>query len=187
MQAIRRYASTSTIASIDTASDSLPFPISTPPPTPVSSLPLHTRARTLLRATCNSADNQIAGRDAERTTIHDFITSFMDDSAMDADDVFTTLYISGSPGCGKTALVNSVLGQLNPEANGVKIIFINCMALNNLDALWDRMFEELDAARKQKSSPSKSRKAKGRDAIETLVAGLKTKWYVNQRFLMTLF
>lgn len=111
----------------------------------------------------------------------------MDDSAMDADDVFTTLYISGSPGCGKTALVNSVLGQLNPEANGVKIIFINCMALNNLDALWDRMFEELDAARKQKSSPSKSRKAKGRDAIETLVAGLKTKWYVNQRFLMTLF
>jgi cell division control protein 6 len=95
---------------------------------------------------------------------------------MDTDDAPTTLYISGSPGCGKTALVNSVLGQLNPESNGVKIIFINCMALNSLGALWERMFEELDAARKQKPSPSKSRKEKGREAIVSLLSGLRTKW-----------
>lgn len=158
------------------------FSFATPPPTPVSSLPLHIRARTLLRSTCNNADNDIAGRDAERAILRDFITSFTDDSAMDADDAHTTLYISGSPGCGKTALVNSVLGQLPPQSNGLKIISINCMALNNLDALWDRMFEELDAARKQKSSPSKSRKAKGRDAIVTLLAGLRTKWYVLSYF-----
>ncbi|KAF5351649.1 hypothetical protein D9756_007735 [Leucocoprinus leucothites] len=171
--AIRRHASTSTIASVDTASDSL-FSFATPPPTPVS-LPLHTRARTLLRATCNSADNEIAGRDTERGIIRDFISSFVDDSTMDTDDAPATLYISGSPGCGKTALINSVLGHLNPEANGVKIIFINCMALNDLDALWERMFEELDAARKQKSSPSKSRKGKGRAAIESLLLGVRTK------------
>ncbi|KAF9448202.1 P-loop containing nucleoside triphosphate hydrolase protein [Macrolepiota fuliginosa MF-IS2] len=171
---IRRHASTSTIASIDTASDPHLFSF-TPPPIPVSFLPLHTRARTLLRATCNSADNEIAGRDAERATIHDFITSFADDASMDTDDMPTTLYISGSPGCGKTALLNSVLSQMNPESKGVKIIFINCMALNNLDALWERMFEELDAARKQKFSPSKARKVKGRDAIEALLAGLRTK------------
>ncbi len=175
---MRRHASTSTLASVDTASDSTVFSFSTPPPTPVSSLPLHIRARTLLRATCNNADNEIAGRDTERATLRDFITSFMDNSAMDADDAYTTLYISGSPGCGKTALVNSVLGQVDPQANGVKIISINCMALNNLDALWERMFEELDATCKQKSSPSKSRKAKGREAIVALLAGLKTKWYV---------
>ncbi|KXN90812.1 hypothetical protein AN958_03466 [Leucoagaricus sp. SymC.cos] len=171
--AVRRHASTSTIASVDTASDSL-FSFATPPPTPIS-LPLHTRARTLLRATCNSADNEIAGRETERATIRDFITSFVDDSAMDTDDAPTTLYISGSPGCGKTALVNSILGQLNPESSGVKIIFINCMALNNLDALWERMFEELNAARKQKFSLSKSRKGRGRDAIESLLSSLRAK------------
>lgn len=93
---------------------------------------------------------------------------------MGFDDSSPALYISGSPGCGKTALVNSVLVQLNPEADGVKTIFINCMALNNLDALWDRVFDEIDAEGKQKS---KSRKTKGKDAIEALLTGLRRKWY----------
>jgi len=101
----------------------------------------------------------------------------VDDSAMDADDAATNLYISGSPGCGKTALVNSILSELSPEATGIKIIFINCMALNDLDGLWERMSEELDAAHKQ-SSPSKSRKGKGRAAVEALLSSLRTKWYV---------
>lgn len=104
----------------------------------------------------------------------------MDDSAMTLDEPSPTLYISGSPGCGKTALVNSVLGELKPEAGGVKTIFINCMALNNLDALWDRMFEEIDTEGKQKS---KSRKAKGKDAIEALLTGIRTKWYVYLVFI----
>ncbi|EKM74948.1 hypothetical protein AGABI1DRAFT_123438 [Agaricus bisporus var. burnettii JB137-S8] len=171
-QALRRYASTSTIAYHDLTPDPLVFSIATPPPSPVSPLPLHIRARTLLRATCNSADNQIAGRDTERATICEFISSFLDGSEMSLDDSSPALYISGSPGCGKTALVNSVLVQLNPEADGVKTIFINCMALNNLDALWDRVFDEIDAEGKQKS---KSRKTKGKDAIEALLTGLRTK------------
>jgi len=97
---------------------------------------------------------------------------------MGADDATTNLYISGSPGCGKTALVNSILSELSPEATGIKIIFINCMALNDLDGLWERMSEELDAAHKQGFSPSKPRKGKGRAAVEALLSSLRTKWYV---------
>jgi len=142
---------------------------------------LHTRARTLLRATCNSANDEIAGRDTERAIIRNFIDSFVDDSAMDADDATTNLYISGSPGCGKTALVNSVLSKLSPEATDIKIIFINCMALNDLDGLWGRMSEELDAVHKQSFSPPKPRKGKGRAAVEALLSSLQAKWYAVER------
>ncbi|KAG1866705.1 hypothetical protein F4604DRAFT_1778415 [Suillus subluteus] len=89
--------------------------ISTPPPTPpVLLLPVYTRARGLLRSTSTSV-SPIAGREDERQRILEFITSSWCDSTHSSF----------------TALVNSVL-----------LVSINCMALNGLDALWDRLYEE---------------------------------------------
>lgn len=66
----------------------------------------------------------------------------------------TTLYISGSPGTGKTALVNSILCEFQSD-----VVSINCMALNSVDELWDRMAEELDGKQ------GRGKKVKGREAV----------------------
>ncbi|KAG6902101.1 hypothetical protein C0995_004281 [Termitomyces sp. Mi166 len=163
----KRHASTSSITS-PTTPETSKLAITTPPPTPPTALlPLHTRARALLRSTCNSITAQIAGRDSERATILDFLTSFLcdPDTASDVSSS-TSLYISGSPGTGKTALVNSVLQDITTDA---KIVFINCMALKSVESLWERLIEDLDVGRKTKSA-GRSKKAKGRDAVEILLS-----------------
>ncbi|KAF8069994.1 P-loop containing nucleoside triphosphate hydrolase protein [Lyophyllum atratum] len=164
----RRHASTSTISSPVTPAGGISYlAISTPPLTPPTALlPLHARARALLRATCN-ADTQIAGRDSERATIQAFLTSFLGDSDIPfGDATSTSLYISGTPGTGKTALVNSILREMTTDA---KVVFINCMALNSVESLWDRLIEELGNTQKQKSA-GRSKKVKGRDAVEALLS-----------------
>jgi cell division control protein 6 len=118
--------------------------------------------RALLRATSNRSF-QISDREKERTQIHDFVTSF------DAKDVPTTLYISGLPGSGKTALVNSVLDKL--DSSKLKVISINCMTLNSIDALWERLLEELDEKKK-----SKTKQVSSQEVVECVLSTIKTKW-----------
>ncbi|KAL0956678.1 hypothetical protein HGRIS_002805 [Hohenbuehelia grisea] len=140
--------------------------LATPPPSPTQPtlLPIYVRARALLRATCNSTTS-IAGRDQERQLIKSFISS---------SDAEPSLYISGSPGTGKTALVNSVLRELDGQLGEAKIVSINCMALNNVDALWDRLCEELDNSVKRKC-PGRSKKPKAREALVALLGSLQSK------------
>jgi cell division control protein 6 len=102
----------------------------------------------------------MAGRDQERATLEAFVSSFGN------ADAHTTLYISGSPGTGKTALVNSVLRDLD-----VNIISINCMALNSVDALWERLLDDLESGKKNKTRIKKTR---GKDAVEKMLCKLDT-------------
>ncbi|KAJ7747245.1 P-loop containing nucleoside triphosphate hydrolase protein [Mycena metata] len=169
---ISRRASTSAIVPATPTAEIAQLTLATPPPTPPNSiLPIHVRARALLRATCNSPATEMAGRDAERVAIADFFASLIDE----ADVVeHTSLYISGSPGTGKTALVNAVLRTL--DVDQVKIIAINCMALNSVDTLWERLIEELSAtADKKRKTAGRARKSQGRDAVNALLTVLPTK------------
>lgn len=151
--------------------------IATPPPTPPTSLQsLHARVRALLRSTCNNNSAEIAGRDEERATIRNFLSSFLDNSAIETDDeLYTSLYISGTPGTGKTALVNAIIRSIASDA---KVISINCMALNSVEALWDRLVEELEDGKKVKTA-GRVKKAKGRDAVETILSKHHMKWFVT--------
>ena len=90
-----------------------------------------------------------------------------------ATNTSTTLYISGSPGTGKTALVNSVLRDLETESRP-KIMFINCMALNNVDALWDRLLEEFMDGKKVKLGRGK--KPRGREAVLKAIFDMDCRW-----------
>ena len=144
------------------------------PATPKISQPIHVRARALLRATCNSAGD-FAGRSAESAALRDFITSFFAaKSPKTVDDVHPILYISGSPGCGKTALINNVLNALEDDmaAKSVKLSFVNCMAMNNLDAVWERLIADFGATKKR------GKQAVSGDAVQKLFATRKDKWYV---------
>ncbi|KAG1861603.1 P-loop containing nucleoside triphosphate hydrolase protein [Suillus subalutaceus] len=147
--------------------------ISTPPPTPpVLLLPVYTRARGLLRSTSTSV-SPIAGREDERQRILEFITSSW------CDSTHSSLYISGTPGTGKTALVNSVLRSFE-ESEGtsdLRVVSINCMALNGLDALWDRLYEELCRTETSKNA-TKPCKVKGKQAVEKALSTLNHKCIV---------
>ena len=110
------------------------------------------------------------GRESERRCITNFITDFLEDTETDC----CALYISGSPGTGKTALVNSIIQDLDLKTRTVRIVFINCMALKSVDALWERLVEELGTPRACKAT--KGRKPKPVDTIETVLAGFTEKW-----------
>ncbi|KAJ7141510.1 P-loop containing nucleoside triphosphate hydrolase protein [Mycena epipterygia] len=171
-QMVSRRASTSAIVPATPTAEIAQLTLATPPPTPPNSLlPIHVRARALLRATCNSDATEMAGRASERAAISAFFASLIDE----ADVVeHTSLYISGSPGTGKTALVNSILRTLNVEQ--VKVITINCMALNSVDVLWERLIEELgDTGDKKRKTAGRPKKSQGRDTVDALLTMLRTK------------
>ncbi|KAK0506508.1 P-loop containing nucleoside triphosphate hydrolase protein [Armillaria luteobubalina] len=165
----QRRASVSLISSPST-----PVPrsaMATPPPTPPTLLPFHVRARALLRATCDDTVDMPA-RDHERAIICDFTTGFVVASPRDSDDAdyVSCLYISGAPGTGKTALVNSVIRSLD---NDIEVITINCMALSSIEALWERLQEKFKGTKKASNLAKKAKR--GKDAVEVLLNGLLTK------------
>jgi cell division control protein 6 len=118
----------------------------TPPITP--SRTLHTLARTLLRSTTDSF--AVVGRETERTFLSKFLQSFLDHTTTDAEecseDLATSLYISGSPGTGKTALVKSVMTDLVDTRDDIRTAYINCMGLKDIEVLWGRILQAIGGA-----------------------------------------
>ncbi|TBU29542.1 P-loop containing nucleoside triphosphate hydrolase protein [Dichomitus squalens] len=174
----RRYASTSNLrqAVVATPATSLShLSLFTPPSTPPSLLlPLHVRARALLRPTCNDGP-QMAGREQERSEIEAFILGFIGNPSS-AKDV-SALYISGSPGTGKTALVNATLADLAGQLQDVRVLAVNCMALDGVDAVWQQLAELFGAGNK---TPGRVRKAKDspQQIVEKTLSSSKQKCLV---------
>ncbi|KAJ3972826.1 P-loop containing nucleoside triphosphate hydrolase protein [Lentinula raphanica] len=142
--------------------------LTTPPATPLTLLPIHARVRALLRATTDS-NVSMPARDNEREFISKLLRGFLNSSG---DDASHNLYVSGSPGCGKTALMNSILNTL--ELDKTRVIKVNCMVLTNLDELWDRLICEFDGV-VQKKRKSGTTSANGREAVESLLSGMSTR------------
>lgn len=95
---------------------------------------------------------------------------------MDHDIHTTSMFISGAPGTGKTALVNAVIRDLSAKNDNVKVISINCMAMKSVDALWERIIEDLANTPKRKSTSNK--KNNGLDRLKALLSTLNTQWCV---------
>lgn len=123
-------------------------------PSPTKEKSVYCRAKMLLR--CNGASAlsnseasvAIAAREAERATIEQFVLGggFLDSTTANEDDqAISTLYISGQPGTGKTALVTDVLRKLAEQdsASSLTSIYVNCTGLSDVKAVWDRVWEEV--------------------------------------------
>ena len=80
--------------------------------------------------------------------------------------------VSGSPGTSKPALVNSVIVSVEDITPEISIMFLNCMAITDMDELWKRLAEELVAV----AAPAK--KVQGREEVNALLADEKSdfKW-----------
>ena len=117
----------------------------------------------------------LAGREAEKAIVESFFHGLDED----ADVPESVLYISGSPGTGKTALVNSVISE-NAGAEskeGLRVVFLNCMAIADMETLWRRLAEELGAAVSQvkKTTRKGARKIQGRDDVNALLSESELK------------
>jgi len=151
--------------------------LQTPPSTPPSTIPPHIQARACLRATSNAphASMSYEGREKEVNVIREFLDSFGTDTDDDAKSK-SILYISGSPGTGKSALVNSILtsSQCASELE-IRTIFLNCMAFRNVDVLWDRLAEEFITSTAKRTK--KTKKLSSRDlVIDFLEQNQDRKW-----------
>jgi len=166
----RRHFSTSSLDTRTPSTTLFHLTLATPPPTPPSVLvPIYARARALLRSTSNGS-SPLSGRATERALISEFITSFVEGTKNPASAQCTSLYISGSPGTGKTAVVNSVISE-SAIPPTFTVITINCMALNDVDFLWSRLADELSP------SKAKTRKTlKGIDGVNQLLSTYNSKW-----------
>jgi hypothetical protein len=78
---------------------------------------------------CDSS-TKFAGRVPEQQFIRNFLTEFIQLRSV-SEVTRPVLYSSGSPGCMKTALVNSILATSDAEllANNITLVSVNCMAL----------------------------------------------------------
>ena len=115
------------------------------------------------------------GREKEVNVIREFLDSFGTDTDDDAKSK-SILYISGSPGTGKSALVNSILtsSQCASELE-IRTIFLNCMAFRNVDVLWDRLAEEFITSTAKRTK--KTKKLSSRDlVIDFLEQNQNRKW-----------
>lgn len=148
--------------------------LATPPATPP--LALQARARALLRSTTDSFS--VIGRETEAKVVRDFLAPFLSDETTDADStVPTSLYISGSPGTGKTALVTSVINAT--RADELRTAYINCMGLKDINVLWGRVLSSLGEA----GTSNRSRaSASSLHRFERKLAESDFKWYVNNHF-----
>ncbi|KAH9942300.1 P-loop containing nucleoside triphosphate hydrolase protein [Epithele typhae] len=154
----RRYSSTSNLRhAVATPATSLSqLSLATPPPSPPIILqPLHVRVKALLRPTCNDG-LEMAGREQERSQIEAFFQDFIHGVSNRSS---SALYISGSPGTGKTALVNTVLEALKDDVMkaNIELMVVNCMALNGVDAVWQQLADMTSASAKPKGRGKKSK------------------------------
>lgn len=165
----RRHFSASSLHSRTPSTTLSQLALATPPPTPPSLLvPIYARARALLRSTSNGPV-LLSGRATERALISEFITPFVK-AKNPTSAQYTSLYISGSPGTGKTAFVNSVISELAIPPT-CAVITINCMALNDIEFLWSRLVDELSPPKaKAKKAP------KGVDGLNRVLSTYPSKW-----------
>ncbi|KAG0292576.1 AAA ATPase [Dissophora globulifera] len=155
-------SSSSSCSSSSSASTSTSSSSSAAPSTP-SPKSQYQDAKTLLKRT--TVPRRLVGRTAEREKIR----QFCEDHILKAQP--GSMYISGQPGTGKTALLKEILKDLEPQMmtmkevrkQDVKIVLVNCMTVKEPRQIYQRLLNELSPA---------TAAAGGKDAVKALEAVL---------------
>jgi cell division control protein 6 len=81
------------------------------------------------------------------------------------------LYVSGSPGTGKTALLQNILGRLESRLDAsTSLAFSNCTTIQRSDDIWERLAEELGF-----SAVGKGKKRWDQNAFESALQASKKR------------
>ncbi|KAL1922448.1 uncharacterized protein VTP21DRAFT_9987 [Calcarisporiella thermophila] len=107
-----------------------PTQISTPKLSP------HARARMRLRTTANTL--RLVGRETERAKVRGFFAEHALGHKPGA------LYISGSPGSGKSALLLEITNEMGNDfrKRKVKVVKLNCMAVSDPKTIYSKLLRE---------------------------------------------
>lgn len=116
--------------------------------TPVKALSnVYAHARSLLRLS-SEQEGPLLGRDKERTALLDFLASrypsLFPEHIVDEAVKGASLYISGLPGTGKTALLMETVGRL--RADELKVDMVNCLSLQQPSDVWRYLVEAPSSA-----------------------------------------
>ncbi|ELT90542.1 hypothetical protein CAPTEDRAFT_148720 [Capitella teleta] len=76
-------------------------------------------------------------REAEMKTVNDFLDVHLGDEAPGS------LYISGAPGTGKTAVVSLIRQRLQEERT-CQSVYVNCMSVQNPQAIFNKIYSEFN-------------------------------------------
>jgi cell division control protein 6 len=101
-------------------------------------------AKALFRRTAVPA--RLVGRAQERETIIKFWKAHV------LDNKSGCLYISGSPGTGKSAMLREIIAEMEPLAkdatsHSIKVCSINCMSVKEPKAIYSKLVSELKGPR----------------------------------------
>lgn len=119
----------------------------------------------------------LTGREAERAEISAFLGFLASGEATE----HTSLYVSGTPGTGKTAFVRQIISQ--DPAGDLVSVYVNCMGLQEA-AVWDAIVEEVDVShgdllRGRGKTKSKTGGKSAKAVFEKLLLHDDVKWYVS--------
>ncbi|KAF9197389.1 AAA ATPase [Haplosporangium sp. Z 27] len=130
-----------------------------------ATLELYQDAKSLFRRTAEPY--RLVGRSTEREVIKLFYQNHV------LSPKAGSLYISGQPGTGKTALLKEIMRDLEPEmkkaSHDIKVVSINCMTIKDPRLIYSRMLEALGVNTR---SGDKNTEVK---IVESLVFGDKKK------------
>ncbi|KAF9968626.1 AAA ATPase [Mortierella alpina] len=135
------------------------------PLTSSSALGFYQDAKALFRRT--TEPHRLVGRATERETIRNFCRNHI------LSATAGSLYISGQPGTGKTALLKEVMKDMESEmedaSHEIKVITINCMTVKDPRLVYQKILEALGhkAVSSDKDAVVK--------AVESLVLNTKSK------------
>lgn len=89
----------------------------------------------------STSGGKLIGRDTERSTLQSF---FEPRIALKSGGC---IYISGPPGCGKSALLTEIMGELaGDEKVSIKKAWINCMSLHTPGSIYASLLDSFSAA-----------------------------------------
>lgn len=109
------------------------------PQTPLTPSNLQTVYHQARQLFSRSADpGQLIGRDDERAQLRDFL------SRCKTSRPSGCLYVSGPPGTGKSAMVNSMTDEAASETDAVKKAYINCMSIKSSKDLYIILLDQLE-------------------------------------------
>ncbi|KAF9420893.1 AAA ATPase [Entomortierella beljakovae] len=135
----KRLQKTKSLGAIDTSAKPCRA-VSSEPSTPMSStLGFYQDAKTLFRRT--TEPHRLVGRSMERETIQAFCQEHI--LVPNAG----SLYISGQPGTGKTALLKEIMRDMESEwrkaEHDIKVVNINCMTIKDPKHIYQKLLDEI--------------------------------------------
>ncbi|RPA90795.1 cell division control protein Cdc6 [Choiromyces venosus 120613-1] len=116
-------------------------------PTSVTATPTSVLTTAKALFSRSSAPGRLIGRDDEKKQLTEFLQPRISSRSGGC------LYVSGPPGCGKSALLSEVMTDLGADkSETVKTAYVNCMAIKDPKGIYSKLLEEFFAEETLSSS-----------------------------------